>query len=702
MIDIEQQAINTFQENYAYFSKEHALLFNKLNILQTAIETGQYKENYALEYINGSFDIKELNSGELLYGSSSQVHAQDVAKSVNYKKNDSVIETFYTFPFTDQNIQDLDKLTIINSYMVGTAPIVHFVNQHTSIDDEMKKIYKFMFFGVGIGSHIQEVAKKVEAGSYFIVEDNLELFRLSMFVTNYANLGRNSRMHFSIMSTPDEFKNAYNHFADELLIKSSYLKFYLFSDSYTPKIKQIQNFAVTKSHLSYPYNYLLHKNLRLSEALQNSYNFLNISKAFDGSIFDDKPVLYLAAGPSLSENIEWIKKYQENFVIIAVFMVSAILEKAGITVDIFIHVDEGRTPIEKTLAKIEDTNYFEKSIFMLAASVPLDLFGTICKKEKMFLVEDRTHYKVEHGSIEFSSVGEAGYSLALILGIKNIYLLGLDLALDQETGQTHGEGHNTESKLDITKMVDTPDQTATLRKTLITVKGNKQESVLTTPLFAMSIHMFNRSTQLYKNKQQVVYNLSSGAYFDETIPMNTADVDLAHFDRVDFNEVLIKYLNTKTTNSLSSDEKNSLIIRKNEVKKKAKAIEKFSKQKIKNIESFEKSFINLISILITPVNQELNEVSDIFLNYFQTVGSHIQAVFNTKNLKHSKQTLEELQTILSRQLYKILHDIGSFEFNYINGEKYFDVGEYWSRKSEVLDFELTSTEISQLDSWYSV
>ena len=702
MIDIEQLAIETFQKNYKYFSDSHSLLYEKINILQTAIESGQYRENYALEYINGYFDIKEISSEQFLYGADSSDHAKKAALNVSFKKNESVVETFYQFPYSNANIQDLDKLTIINSYAVGTAPIVHFMNKYTSNDDEMKKIYKFMFFGVGIGQHISEIALKVRAGSYFIVEDNLELFRLSMFVTNYASLGDKATLHFSIMSTADEFKRSYNDFSDELLIKSSYLKFYLLSDSYAPKVKQIQNFAVTKSHLVYPYSYLLHKSLKISQAIHKDYNFLNISQAFVNSAFGNRPVLYLAAGPSLTENLSWIKAHQDEFVIVAVFMIASILQESEIYPDIMIHVDEGRVPVEKTLAKINNLKYFENTLFILSASVALDLFETISKKENVFLVEDRTHYKHEHGNLEFSSVGEAGYTLCLILGAQETYLIGLDLAVDQKTGHTHSGGHNTQDKLDIANNSELPEETATLRDTLISVKGNKQESVLTTPLFDMSIHLFNRCTQMHKKEGQSIYNLSSGAYFYETIPLEIAEVTKSVFDKNEMKDSLYQCIKNASSNELSTVEKNNLVLRKNEVKKKAKVIEKFSKRNFKNIDEFEKAFIQLISAVITPVVQELNEVSDIFLNYFQTVGSHIQALINTKNINHGTKMIKELQEVLSRQLYKILHDIGSFEFNYINGKKYFDVGKYSTRQDEILDFKLTSIDKSQIDEWYAV
>ncbi len=702
MIDIEQQAISTFQNNLNYFATHHPLLHKKLDVLETAIGSGQYRENYSLEYISDYFDIKELSSGALLYGRSSLDHAQMAADGVNWDKRESVIKTFYDFPYTKTNVKDLDRLTMINSWMVGTAPIVHFVNEQMSTHHMLKKIYKFIFFGVGVGVQLSVIHQKIDTDSYLIIEDNLELFRLSMFVTDYKVLGHKARLFFSVMDDPGEFKQIYDLFAADLMIRNSHLKFYLLSDSYAPKIKQIQNFAVTQAHLAYPYNHLLHKNLLVSHAIYEDYDFLNISRPFEASPFSDKPILYLAAGPSLDVRMEWVRENQKKFIIVCVFMIADKLEQEGVLPDIVVHVDEAKEAITNTLRSMEASGFLKESIFILAASVPLGLFTAIGKKENIFLIEDRTRYKKDHGFIEFFSVGEVGYALSLIFGVKEIYLLGLDLAVDQKTGKTHASGHRTSVEIDISRGDTGPESSGTLRETLITVKGNRQATVFTTPLFDASIHRINYFTRLYKSGDQKIYNLSDGAYYDETVALQVEDVCVEDISKDETGTELLKYLQSRSTDSMSDVEKNNIIIRKKEVKKKARLIERFSKQNIKEIEGFRKQFIALVGSLITPVTQETNEVSDIFLNYFQTVGNYIGNLLNTVDLHRPDKIAKELQKLLSRQLYKILHDIGSFEFDYINGKKYFDVNGFSELQSEILELRLEAREVPQIAQLYFV
>lgn len=701
MVDIEQQAIQTFQANYKYFAAHHPELYQKIEILQQAIEQNQYRENYTLEYVDGYFDVKALGNGQFLYGSDSDTHALKAAEDVSFKKSIAAIKTFYTFPYTQANIDDLDKLSIINSWMTGTAPLVQFANENIPVDSEMKKIHKFIFFGAGIGKHLEAIHKKIAAESYFIIEDNLELFRLSMFVTNYAELGRDAKLFFAVMSNVNSFKNSYNQFAEDLEVGNSYLKFHLLSEQYAPKIKQIQNFAVTKSHLLYPYNYLLHKNLQVSKGIFEHYNFLNISKPFENGLFAEKPLLFLAAGPSLKKQLLWVKEHQNAYVIVAVFMISATLEAAGIIPDIVIHVDENSLPVIATMQKMKNSDFLKESLFVLAASAPLEHFSEIAKKENTFLIEDRTRYKVEHGFIEFFSVGEVGYALSLIFGTKDIYLLGLDLAVDQKTGKTHSEGHETEDAVDIKKGEDGPEEVASLRDTLIPIRGNYEPKIYTTPLFDTSIFQLNYFTKLYKQDFQNVYNLGDGAYFNDTVVVQPSELQSEPFDKKAHHKKIYALLKQMSTDDLSAQEKNNLDIRKKELKKKAKIIERFSREPLKSVDAFEIVYKELCTALIRPVVLELKETPEIFLNYFQTVGSYIGDFINTKEIENSEVKVKALQSILSRQLYKILHAFSRFDFDYIKGEKYFDTGDYTARQDEIIRFEIKAIEVSQLDEIYA-
>jgi hypothetical protein len=66
MYSIEQKALETYQNNMRYLSESHPNIHKKMQTLEAAIETGQFHEKYALEYLDGYFDVKEHNTGNYL------------------------------------------------------------------------------------------------------------------------------------------------------------------------------------------------------------------------------------------------------------------------------------------------------------------------------------------------------------------------------------------------------------------------------------------------------------------------------------------------------------------------------------------------------------------------------------------------------------------------------------------------------------
>ena len=94
-------------------------------------------------------------------------------------------------------LQDMDISA--NSYS-GAAGLINYSNKYADKEKTtMKKLYKFIFLGVGLGLHLTTIHEKLQSNVYFIVEEDLELFRLSLFVTNYKDMSSHgAQLLFSI------------------------------------------------------------------------------------------------------------------------------------------------------------------------------------------------------------------------------------------------------------------------------------------------------------------------------------------------------------------------------------------------------------------------------------------------------------------------------------------------------------------------
>jgi len=655
-MDIQQQALLKYKRNMDFLQRAQPQLHKKLQLLDEAIRTRRYKERFALEYLpEGYFDLLDLETKEWLYGKSSLKHAKELAAQLGFSKNEGVIETFYNYRF-EGDISKAKESDPAFSSFVTTAPVIEYLQKITDKrKTTMKEVYKFIFFGVGLGVHLPVVHEKIKSSMYLIVEDNLEIFRLSLFVTDYAELAQKSRLFFSVMEDTASFKTSFESFFYEAIIRNNYIKYALFYGHYADKIKLVQNFIVSSSHLTYPHDRLLLKNRRVLKKIAEETPFLNLSKRYDDPVFTDRPVILVAAGPSLQKNIEWLRQNADKATIVAAFMTSVILEKEGIVPDIVVHVDEQTDPVLKTIERMkEPEKFFSKSIFLLAPSVDIAQFREFVDEGRSFFFEDRTRYRYEQGHLEGYSVGEISYAISLILGAKEIYLLGLDLALDPETGQTHAKDHVYNQ---------TPNDAAgskesvSLRGTTFEIPGNFREKVSTTPLFLMSIHRLNHFTKELKRADQRIFNLCDGARYEDIEPLDpeqalkgvSPTLDKEHTSR------LHTFFDSNSSSRPSMAEAKAMDARKEDADRKRSAIEHFLEGRAKRIDEFENSFARLSDKMIEkPTPEWAGELSQIMVIYLANIGGWIGDFINTKEIENPKRHTKQLQKIVAKQFEKLL------------------------------------------------
>ena len=658
---IQQQAIQTFQTNLDFFKQKHKHVYDKIFILQEAIERGSYPENYALEYREGYFDVKELSSGRFLYNQSSLQHAQTSAQHVTLSKTESVIETFYNFEFSEKAVAKAAETDPTMSSYATTAPVIGYVHQVASKDKPLLQIYKYIFLGAGLGIHMAEIHKKIKSHMYLIVENNLEIFRLSLFVTDYSSAFGKADLDFSIADSTADFRERFNHFFHIGFLYNNYLKFSLFSDAYGYFIPQLQSFIASQSHLTYSHHRLLEKNARVLNTLEEGFRFLNLSEHHRNTLFSDKPVLLVAAGPSLDKNKEWLKSHYDQFIIVCVLNAVKTLEKHAIHPHIVVHGDESEFHLIQTFARMENPHFLKDALFILTPSIPMHVFTQYYKKEQIFLFEERTRYKKSFGFLEGFSVGELSYALCLIFDAQKVHLLGLDLALDPETGRTHAGDHHNDTTLEGQKAINDQNVLDLFASTL-PVKGNFLDTVLTTPLFEMSIHRMEYFTRVYKSENQHVYNLNNGAYFYGTIPTEASKVDnYPALDQTLIYTQIKSFFDEISSSTLTLEESKQFDTRIQHAEKMFNIIMSFSESNVSSIQLFFEEYSKTVSQLVQSAGEF--ELSQIFAVYLEYISGYVGEFINSKNIDNPKRHTKKLQKILVAQLLK-LH--GHYQTSIIN------------------------------------
>jgi len=647
---IQQQSIQTYIKNLKYFEKNHPKLFEKMSLFDIAINEGRYQEKYTLEYKeDGYFDVKINSTGEYLYGEDSIHYSKNLTKQITKSKESRVIEGFYRHYFTKTDVEIAKTQDPTENVESCVLPIIDFVERYIKDKKYLRHIKKFVFFGVGLGFHLNMIDAGIkEPAIYLVIEDDIELFRLSLFTTDYEKFAQNNNIFFSVIDTLPDFRKNFDDFFDMGFLHNSYLKYLMFFDSYQKKFNDIQTFIVGQSHMGYTYDRLLKKYILSLKPIKENYRFLNISQHFKNTVFEKKPVLFLAAGPSLEKNINWIKKNKDRYIILSVFMILPILQKEGIEPDVILHIDEQYEPIQRVLSKVNLNTYALNSFFIFAPGIDIDLFKSYNIKNRSFMLEDRTHYKLNHGALQASSVGETGYALSLIFNSKEIYLLGLDLAFDPESGKSHASGHGTSMKL------DKESENISLRETFLKVKGNFRDEVTTNPLFQDSILDTYEITKAFKKQTQQVYNLSDGAYLEDIEPLKIEDIK--HQQTIDkkqlkkdIKDALFNYSSTITKEELELFHK-----RYKRILDKKLYLKKYLKQKIKNPEKFINTFIEFSIDMSINKDTKTSQVEQILSVYLHYVGIYIAEFCNTAGVKYDQKIFKEFQKVIVEQLDRII------------------------------------------------
>ncbi len=666
-IQLQNALTTTFLANLAFLSEYDNELYHRVDELSRMIERGEYKEKYALEFNmqDGDFDIYDIVNDKYLYNKTpKKVNNELIRKSEQYEGN-YILDLAEYFSPIHKNVQIIDKTNKFefeNISQFATLSVNNAWEYVNAIGDYMnnkkkrlKNIKKFIFLGTLLGRHIPRIAKKIDANMYLVLERNLEIFRLSLFTVDYTILAE-KYVVFSIMDNVIETETKISKF-----LKKSYLENYLIKFSTTKinieeYIDNILNALHLLNPVAYDYNRRLYVHFnRATKYVKDKYKFLLFNKTKKSlNILKNIPVLYIAAGPSLDDNIEWIKQNHNKFFIVTIGAAYKKLLLNDIHIDIISTLDQDFKILNEKQFDDESVKKIPRNTIIFASNMTNEKILKKFNKNNLFLYEVFSKLHKDNLVFDGFSVGEITLNILLYLNIKELYLIGLDLALNQETGESHSKDSNSvTTKLNLDEEINR--DTYSSKGSLIKVKGNYREYVYTTPLFFGSIKNLEGKVNK-KDNDVVIYNLSTnGAFFNGVVPAKQEDVNLNALRKIEFEyDEFLKELNYYSVTEISS--KSEKIINKE-----IKFIEKDIMEiiyKIKNTKykNFEELLLEEYSILTMLSINNYSFLYQILINYFQISAPYLQYHFNDIKVKNESKKVKKIQEISIRQITEIIED----------------------------------------------
>ncbi len=662
-IQLQNALTTTFLANLVFLSEYDKDLYHRVDELSRMIENGTYEEKYHLEFImeDGDFDIYDVVNEKYLYNRKPKKKNEELIKKIDFDLKQSIFELQPYFTIKDKYKVDyekrfeLEKLSDLNHLtLMDSQEYTEITKEYLEKRDQkrFKKINKFIFLGTLLGRHIPKIAEKIDASSYLVLERNLEIFRLSLFTVDYTILGKKGAI-FSIMDDVlieerkvYDFLNIYR--TDNYLLKLSTTNINI-----NRYIDTILNMLNTMNPTAYDYNrrVYIHTN-RTTKRVQDKYKFLDFSKIKKSNHFKEISILYIAAGPSLDENIDWIKQNQDKFFIVCIGRALKKLIDNNIKVHIVVTVDEQEF-LAKTQFDDETIKKMSKDTILFASSLTntnvLDKFD----KKNIFLFE--VFYPFFQGNISYSgfSVGEITLDILLKFNPKDIFIIGLDLAVNQKTGETHASGDKTGTrKINLDEKQDRSE--FGIRSSLVKVKGNFKKEVYTTPLFYGSIKMVEDKLRV-KNNSTKVYNLSeNGAKFEGTISKRIDKINLSKHKKIFLSMNNNNFFSLNSLDALNDSSKDTI---KNEIE----CIESNLKDTLNNITEKEnilyEEFLKEIEKLFSELNKNnLLNLSQIINLYCEIYIPYLSYYFNDKKIKAERNKVKKIKDIFIKHVKNISED----------------------------------------------
>ncbi len=303
------------------------------------------------------------------------------------------------------------------------------------------RLMMHIVYGFGIGYLVQQFALKSK-GVVLIYEPSLEILATTLEVADLSKELSNPDVY--VFNDFENLKKAY----DKLRISNSdtvisFLPSYakIFGEDLKKFASEMQN-VMGRSILNENY---------FKTKLRPAVKFVceNISNLLDEPLlldfkdtYKDKTAVVVSAGPSLDKNVETLKKYKENVLIIAVSQAVRTLYKNGITPDFVVCVEQFDSTAQLIDVDISNSYLilepftnpsmhkmkFKRKISYPSCTSIANLVWT------NFAKIDATPY-VSSGTVSYTALYSAMY-----LGCKEIILIGQDLAYCD--GKCYSNGTN--------------------------------------------------------------------------------------------------------------------------------------------------------------------------------------------------------------------------------------------------------------------
>jgi hypothetical protein len=424
------------------------------------------------------------------------------------------------------------------AFMMGRHYKLHYPGQEgvgKYPDFGSRKVPILLMFGAGLGYQFEPILEEFDVSQIFIIEHDINVFRMSLFFVDYVRLShhatsRNAEITFVVELDADKIVQTVGR-----TVSSKWPHFFIHGasvfhglpvDDATDTIKNLLVEGIWKWYFGW--GYFDDEVTSLKHTIGNFANQVPICTKLD-KVPEDAVAFIIGSGPSLDQLMPLIRKYKNKAVIFSCGTALSPLSHTGIVPDFQVE-KERPTIVYDLLTGTQNPEYLKQIRFLGVNLVDprlAPLFDEACLVMKMsdvgadlFLDSLKEQF---NGHFRFEiqpTVTNTAMVVALNMGFKQIYLMGVDMGFKDET--KHHSKHSAYLKSMPMAQNLRNVMTGVRKERRWPVEGNFCETVLTNEILDSARDKIESAVGAFPNSQ--VYNPNDGAKIKGTIPIHREEI----------------------------------------------------------------------------------------------------------------------------------------------------------------------------------
>ncbi|MDC3188720.1 DUF115 domain-containing protein [Pseudoalteromonas elyakovii] len=388
---------------------------------------------------NGTANFVDYDTGVPLYGedplaqSKSQIE-QMLKNPIMGKVDHGRVE----FLKNETNFVHIDLMKSIGRVYNNAS---QNLGENKAVDE---RVPSAIIFGVGLGYYLNNFFDKFIADYISIFEPNEDYFFASLFTFDWRAFlqkvdDSGCFLYFAIGVSESEMYEAIYDRANKIgaFSVASALFFQHYPSESVNKL--IAEFKGNFHQFFMGWGFFDDALLSIAHTVENSHKPVNLLKPENkiSPDFNQFPIFIVANGPSLDKDIEVIKKYQKDVIVVACNSATTSLLNHGIVPDFHVALERTKATEDFLLAFVPEQTRQEINLLVLNVMYPgvLDLFGWCGVALKgneagtsLFHITEYLKNNRITKTIGFSNplVGNTALSFFGSMEFKNIYLFGAD------------------------------------------------------------------------------------------------------------------------------------------------------------------------------------------------------------------------------------------------------------------------------------